>query len=198
MVPGRREEKKRQTRAAIITAATQIFAAKGYLNTNIEAIAKDAGIAVGTVYNYFPSKEELLQSLIAEQLDHVWSAVAQGQASRAPRSAETVVALFHRTLDEMNAFNRRLWREGFAVTLSESSEPDTMWAMLEDGILDRLDDLLADPSATASPQSETASELLAGVFLRYVLAYIGAETLDMAGLKANLREEVLLAFRGIG
>jgi len=44
---------------AIATAALHIFAEKGYAATSVEQIAEAAGIGKGTVYEYFPSKEEI-------------------------------------------------------------------------------------------------------------------------------------------
>ena len=45
---------------AILNAAQSLFFIKGYENTSVEHIAKQAGFAKGTVYLYYPSKEELL------------------------------------------------------------------------------------------------------------------------------------------
>ena len=50
-------------RAAILRAATEVFARKGYFNAKIADIARAASIADGTVYLYFKSKEEILHSI---------------------------------------------------------------------------------------------------------------------------------------
>lgn len=50
-------------RGAILRAATKVFAEKGYFNSKVADIAKEAGIADGTVYLYFKSKDEILHSL---------------------------------------------------------------------------------------------------------------------------------------
>ncbi len=50
-------------REAILKAATKVFAGKGYFNSKVADIAKEAGIADGTVYLYFNSKEEILHSI---------------------------------------------------------------------------------------------------------------------------------------
>ncbi|MEI3012873.1 MAG: helix-turn-helix domain-containing protein [Sutterella seckii] len=56
------EEKKR----AILDATIEEFEAKGFASARIEDIAKKAGVAKGTVYNYFESKEALLMGLADE------------------------------------------------------------------------------------------------------------------------------------
>ena len=50
-------------RAAILRAATKVFAGKGYFNSKVADIAAEAGIADGTVYLYFKSKDEILHSI---------------------------------------------------------------------------------------------------------------------------------------
>jgi AcrR family transcriptional regulator len=57
---GRRERKKRQTRAAIARAALDLFARKGYERTTIAEIAAEADVATKTFFNYFPAKEAVL------------------------------------------------------------------------------------------------------------------------------------------
>ncbi|MBS1793217.1 MAG: TetR/AcrR family transcriptional regulator [Acidobacteria bacterium] len=49
-------------REAILRAAIKVFAGKGYFNSKVADIAKAAGIADGTVYLYFKSKDEILHS----------------------------------------------------------------------------------------------------------------------------------------
>lgn len=55
-----REMKKRRNRARIIESARESFMTRGYGDTSIEEIAKNSEIGVGTVYNYFQSKADLL------------------------------------------------------------------------------------------------------------------------------------------
>ena len=50
-------------REAILRAAIKVFAAKGYFNSKVSDIAGEAGIADGTVYLYFKSKDEILHSI---------------------------------------------------------------------------------------------------------------------------------------
>jgi TetR/AcrR family fatty acid metabolism transcriptional regulator len=50
-------------RTAILSAATKVFAAKGFFSSKVADIAAAAGIADGTVYLYFKSKDEILHSI---------------------------------------------------------------------------------------------------------------------------------------
>jgi len=56
-----------EKRRAILHAAVKVFAEKGYHGCRISDVAKQAGVAYGLVYHYFRNKEELLESVFAEQ-----------------------------------------------------------------------------------------------------------------------------------
>src|SRR5437763_15200563 len=50
-------------REAILRAAIRVFARNGYFNAKVADVARVAGVADGTVYLYFKSKEEILHSI---------------------------------------------------------------------------------------------------------------------------------------
>lgn len=67
MSPRTTEENERvrnESKAKIISTALELFAAKGYHNTSISAVAKAAGVSKGLTYNYFDSKEALLETIL--------------------------------------------------------------------------------------------------------------------------------------
>jgi TetR/AcrR family fatty acid metabolism transcriptional regulator len=55
-------------REAILRAAVKVFAQKGYFNSKVSDIAGEAGIADGTVYLYFKSKDEILHSIFDQAM----------------------------------------------------------------------------------------------------------------------------------
>jgi AcrR family transcriptional regulator len=57
---------KHTTRAKLLAAAGEEFARVGLERANIDAISLAAGYAKGTIYNYFPSKEELFLAVVEE------------------------------------------------------------------------------------------------------------------------------------
>jgi TetR/AcrR family fatty acid metabolism transcriptional regulator len=61
-------------REAILRAATQVFARNGYFNSKVADIAHAAGVADGTVYLYFKSKEEILHSIFDRSMEEAISA----------------------------------------------------------------------------------------------------------------------------
>jgi AcrR family transcriptional regulator len=59
-------ETKAATRQRIVEAARRLFTTNGFEATSTRDIADAAGIATGTLFNYFPTKEAVLASLVAE------------------------------------------------------------------------------------------------------------------------------------
>lgn len=64
-------------RKLILDGAEKIFAAKGFAGSKVEEIAEQAGVAKGTIYLYFPSKEEVFISLIEERVNELISLVQE-------------------------------------------------------------------------------------------------------------------------
>src|SRR5436190_18596214 len=64
-------------RDAILRAATDVFAESGYFNAQVADVARAAGVAAGTVYLYFRSKDDLLASIFERSMRH---AIADGRA----------------------------------------------------------------------------------------------------------------------
>jgi AcrR family transcriptional regulator len=72
-----RKELGVQRRRKILQAARTVFARLGYTGTSVEDISAQAGIAKGTLYLYFPSKEQIYLAAIVEdarELDGEWRA----------------------------------------------------------------------------------------------------------------------------
>jgi len=56
-------------REAILNAAVKVFAQKGFFNSKVADVAAEAGIADGTVYLYFKSKDEILHSIFDRAME---------------------------------------------------------------------------------------------------------------------------------
>jgi TetR/AcrR family transcriptional regulator, fatty acid metabolism regulator protein len=83
-------------REAILRAATRVFAHNGYFNSKVADIAREAGVADGTVYLYFKSKEEILHSVFDRNMEE---AITEGrrrlEGVADPRERLRQIALLH-------------------------------------------------------------------------------------------------------
>ena len=89
---GLRERKKEQTRRAILDAAQRLFAERGFDGVTVADVAREAEVSVGTVFNYFPAKEDLFYGRME---DFEASLVA---AVRARSAGESVLSAFRRSV----------------------------------------------------------------------------------------------------
>lgn len=70
---------REESKTKIIAVALQLFSKKGFDNTSISDIAKEAGISKGLTYNYFNSKDELLEATLLFILSNVVEVLEKGQ-----------------------------------------------------------------------------------------------------------------------
>ncbi len=65
------EKVRAESRKKIINTALKLFGTYGFANTSISQIAKEAGISKGLMYNYFESKDDLLEKVIIQTVDEM-------------------------------------------------------------------------------------------------------------------------------
>ncbi|NQW81457.1 MAG: TetR/AcrR family transcriptional regulator, partial [Polaromonas sp.] len=64
----KRERRKEARPGELLDAALSLFVEKGFAATRMEEVAKRAGVSKGTVFLYFPSKEELFKAVVRENI----------------------------------------------------------------------------------------------------------------------------------
>jgi AcrR family transcriptional regulator len=95
-----RVEVARVYQDAILDAAKRVFGEHGFEKAKMVDIAKRAGLAAGTLYNYFESKEQIFQSLMQQQMDSAHARFAAvAEESHPPR--ESLRALVRAVLEHM-------------------------------------------------------------------------------------------------
>ena len=73
--PGLRERKKQQTRQLIADTARRLFAERGFERVTVAEVARRADVSEATVFNYFPTKEDLFYSSLEEFEENLLAAV---------------------------------------------------------------------------------------------------------------------------
>ena len=105
-------------RAVILDAALRTFVKRGYSETKVAEIASEAGVAEGTLYNYFLSKEELLLALFDEKWGGIIDEIKK-KISRLDDPNDKLKAVFSLVV-RMFKKNRHL-AELFMVDVKQSS-----------------------------------------------------------------------------
>ena len=89
-------------REAILRAAISVFARCGYFNSKVADIAREAGVADGTVYLYFKSKEEILHSIFDRSVEEALDA-ARKRVERLDDPREKLRQIAHMHLERLGA-----------------------------------------------------------------------------------------------
>ncbi|MFB6892650.1 TetR/AcrR family transcriptional regulator [Kitasatospora sp. NPDC056327] len=142
---GLREEKKRRTRALLADTATALFTEHGFERVTVADVARAAGVAVTTVFNYFPTKEDLFFDRQDEVVDRLARVVRERPAGDSPVDAvraellagldageptyglDPRAAAFWRTVEDSPALRARLLdlgeraEEALAAALAEEA-----------------------------------------------------------------------------
>src|SRR5215475_13303577 len=99
------QERVDRRRAQILAAASRVFARQGFHRTTVREVAREAGIADGTIYLYFASKQELLLALLGE-LARVGERPADFVALAEMDARAFLDAYLHRRFEDL-----REWRQ---------------------------------------------------------------------------------------
>jgi AcrR family transcriptional regulator len=95
---GRRERKKLQTRQLLADTARRLFAERGFEQVSVAEVAREADVAEATVFNYFPSKEDLVFSGLERFEDELLATIRDR-----PRG-ETILQAFGRFVLQPRGF----------------------------------------------------------------------------------------------
>jgi TetR/AcrR family fatty acid metabolism transcriptional regulator len=155
-------------RQAILQAARQVFARKGYDPATLEAVAREAGLAKGTLYLYFRDKEDLYFHTVLHMLESLQASI-QEQAERPAGALERMRAL---ALGQCSFFLRH--RDNLQL-LAPFSNPSL--ARLHKRLISAMKELLAghyQRVIALVEEGQRAGELRRDLEPRHIaLAYIG-------------------------
>ena len=74
------QERSKATVAALLAATTRVLVKEGYDHTSTNKIAEAAGVSIGSLYQYFPSKEALVSAVIERHIDGMLDVVRSSAA----------------------------------------------------------------------------------------------------------------------
>ena len=103
---GRRAQNKAAIRKRIVTAALTLFQTKGFDATTTKAIARRAGIAEGTVFNYFRTKEDIALHFFEQEVDQAIASVRENPRMRKAPLEEKLFALVHSQLEFLAPYEK--------------------------------------------------------------------------------------------
>ena len=189
--PSRTERKKAKARAEIIAAALALFAEQGYEATTVAQIMDRADYGLGTFYNYFTGKQELVREAVADRLAAARGELMQALAGNAPavQKLRTVVLSAGRR-------HRCGPRASSACTSRPSGCGSWAWCRrTRPPSRDMFDGLIAEAQAAGDIRADVPARLV-GEYLQAVIQSSTTSSMDMP-LVENLGLKVEILFAGL-
>ncbi len=200
---GRRERKKLAARTAILDASSELFLEKGFEGTRIESIAERADVGVGTVYNHFETKADILVAIlfsdVSDVLERTRSIVERGGPNAGRMTADAVGVL----LEVMDRRARNLWRDLIGHALLDGAKLGAAYERSEFALrgvirrgLERLRENgnLGTPSLALANSIEDATDVVFSIAKTSVYSFVFEPGLKRGAVAARLEQLVAAVF----
>ena len=202
---GRRERKKQLTRRAISDVATELFMERGFDAVTVAEVAAAADVAVQTVFNHFPTKEDLFFD------ETGWWAGPAEAIREAPAGVDVIEALRQHYLGEIRerlaVGHLATWRQ-FSNTIEASPalqarrrrNAEEMEELLVAALQERDGQLSGRMARLIAAHYAAAQKVLEGELARFVPADASPQQLEEAnaGLEQAVGEVFAVLAKGFG
>ncbi|MEV7559832.1 TetR/AcrR family transcriptional regulator [Streptomyces sp. NPDC089795] len=175
--PRRRQARGERRISQLLAAAAGVFCRTGYASASTNAIAREAGVSPGTLYQYFPNKEAIAVELGGQLLHRANE--AHGQAFRPENIHRPLPELLDAVLDPVIAFNCE--NPAFWALMHGTGVPGIAQEheKLHESLLTRIEAVLRDRCSGITPDELAhTSNMILGIFkssLDLILAHEGDE-----------------------
>ena len=156
------QARSQRTVDAVLKAAAQVFTRRGYAGATTNHIAERAGVSVGSLYEYFPSKDALLVALMEAHLAEGETVLQHAAAEISASGANDLAAIVRhvaRAMVELHARDRELHR----ILFEEAPLPRRIRQLLmeiEARATERVGALLASHPEVAVPDPALAAAIV--------------------------------------
>ena len=192
---GLRAKHKADRHQRIVEAAARLFRTQGYDTVKMEAIAATAEVSIGTIYNYYKNKGDLLVAIVSMEVHEVLAA-GERVIADPPRHPEKAVAkLIANYIEHALVYlSKEMWRQAMAIT---TQQPDSPCGVAYNA----LDEALARQTAKLIRKLQTLGMVQVGVDAQAIgelifnntnmmfTIFVKQEAMSVATLLARIRRQ---------
>jgi AcrR family transcriptional regulator len=197
---GLRVRQKRDREARIVEAAAALFQERGFEETTMQEVAGRAGLAVGTLYNYFRSKSDLGLALVRRDADEGLAAGEKILKSPPDDPARALMALLERAMAPFARHERRLWRELVSAALRDPKLAGGLFAA-DLRVLEQLATLVrglqSRGALRAGADADRAAVVLYAGLLAWFLAYLSTDGISLSTVRTEVAKGIDIVVRGL-
>src|SRR4051812_25172856 len=129
----------------ILEAAAELFRTAGYEGAKIEAIAAQAEVSIGTIYNYYRNKGDILVAIVSMEVNEVLNA-GRGVVAEPPRNVgdaiDTLIGIY---IEHSQSYlSKEMWRQAMAISTQQPDSPfGRTYAALDMALTDQIGALIS-------------------------------------------------------
>jgi len=192
---GLRERQKADRDRRILEAAAALFRDVGYDAAKIETIARRADVSIGTIYNYYENKGDLLVAIVAMEVNEVLAAGEKLVASPPPEALRAVDRLFAIYLEHSQVYlSKAMWRHAMAISTQQpESRFGKAYSELDGKLADQVQRLIARlqtmDAVRADVDAGAVGELVFNAMNNLFINFVKSEPMPVRVLLAQIRRQ---------
>jgi AcrR family transcriptional regulator len=154
---GLRAKHKADRHRRILEAAAKLFREAGYEGAKIETIAAQAEVSVGTIYNYYQNKGDILVAIVSMEVNEVLNA-GRGVVANPPPNVSNALDTLIGIYIEHSLFylSKEMWRQAMAISTQQPDSPfGRTYTALDRALTDQICALIARLQELGHVRQET-------------------------------------------
>jgi AcrR family transcriptional regulator len=192
---GLRARGKAQRNTRLLDSAAQLIREQGYDQTRIEDIAAHAEVSVGTFYNYYETKGDLLLAIVSMEVEEV---LAQGDAIAAHPPgdfATTLDALIGGYFDHSLVYlSKDMWRRAMAFSIESPDTPfSRRYTELDTALRDQVCAVIAALQGRGMARADLSSADLGAMIFNNLnmmfIEFVKSDPMSLADLRATVARQ---------
>lgn len=193
LMSGLRERQRADRHRRILEAAAALFRQSGYEGAKIEAIAAQADVSVGTIYNYYRNKGDILVAIVSMEVNEVLNA-GRGVVDAPPRNvADAVDTLIGIYIDHSLIYlSKEMWRQAMATSTQQPDSPfGKTYAALDRELADQTCDLVERLKSLGLVKTDTdvrsTGEIIFNNMNMMFIEFVKQEAMPLKELRMTIR-----------
>jgi AcrR family transcriptional regulator len=194
-MPGLRETQKAHRHDRILDAGARLFREHGYETVKMEAIAAAADVSIGTIYNYYRNKGDLLVAIVALEVEEVLRAGEEVIARPPLLAGDAVDALIGGYVEHsLHYLSKEMWRQAMAISTVQPTSPfGESYAALDVALARQTCQLLEKLQSLGALSSRVDTRRIGEVIFNNTnmnfIIFVKSEGMTLAELRNKLRHQ---------
>ena len=192
---GLRAQKKADKNRRILEAATTLFRKVGYDSARIEDIADMAGVSVGTFYNYYKNKGDMLMATVSMEVEEVLAAGHEIIERDLDNVGHALSELIGKYYDHsLTYLSKEMWRTAMSLSIAQPETPfSKRYTALDHRLSKQVCDLFRALQSRGIVRKdvdcEATGELVFNNVNMMFIEFVKDEDVDVAGLKEEVERK---------